>query len=79
MTADLGRFPPNLFIRLSLFRFLGSLLRPFLRHMGLQLLKLLFLFLFRERLDLVHKNESGFISVTDGDTIKKGLEHALPQ
>ena len=48
----LSRFPPNLFVRLSLFRFLGSLLRSLLRHVSLQLGQFLLLLFLRERFDL---------------------------
>jgi hypothetical protein len=49
----LCRFPPDLLVRLGLFRLLCS----FLGHMVLQLCELLLLFFFRERLDLQGRPE----------------------
>lgn len=61
----LPRFPPDLLVRLGLLHFLGSLLRPLLRHARLQLSKLLLLFFFREWFDLQDGTEYAFVGHDD--------------
>ena len=64
LADHLCRFPPDLFISLSLFRFLGGLLRPLLRHASFQLRESLLLFFLRERFDL--QRSSKYSMVSDG-------------